>query len=64
MGRGRGVAAIAPGKAYRRWPRPSLRSILDATFYLLRTGCPWHFLPANFPPWQTVAADSLPRPEP
>ncbi len=23
-------------------------------FYVLRTGCPWRYLPANFPPWQTV----------
>ena len=22
--------------------------------YLLRTGCPWRYLPCNFPPWQTV----------
>jgi putative transposase len=32
----------------------SLRDILDAIFYVLRTGCPWRYLPANFPPWQTV----------
>lgn len=32
----------------------SLRTILDAIFYVLRTGCPWRYLPANFPPWQTV----------
>jgi putative transposase len=31
-----------------------LRSILNAIFYLLRTGCPWRYLPSNFPPWQTV----------
>ena len=22
--------------------------------FLLRTGCRWRFLPADFPPWQTV----------
>ena len=32
----------------------SLRSIFDAIFYILRTGCPWRYLPRNFPPWQTV----------
>jgi putative transposase len=32
----------------------SLRSIFDAIFYVLRTGCPWRYLPVNFPPWQTV----------
>ncbi len=38
----------------RRWARHSPRSILDAIVYLLRTGCPWRFLPTDFPPWQTV----------
>jgi transposase len=32
----------------------SLRAIFDAIFYVLRTGCPWRYLPCNFPPWQTV----------
>src|SRR5215510_5671789 len=32
----------------------SLRRILDAVFYVVRTGCAWRYLPANFPPWQTV----------
>jgi putative transposase len=31
-----------------------LRRILDAIFYVLRTGCAWRYLPSNFPPWQTV----------
>ena len=37
-----------------RAPIHSLRSIFDAIFYVLRTGCPWRYLPTNFPPWQTV----------
>jgi len=28
--------------------------VFDALFYLLRTGCPWRYLPKNYPPWQTV----------
>src|SRR6266568_476769 len=32
----------------------ALRDIFDAIFYVLRTGCPWRYLPSNFPPWQTV----------
>ncbi|MEO7000812.1 MAG: IS5 family transposase [Ktedonobacterales bacterium] len=32
----------------------SLRSILDAIFYVLRTGCSWRFLPHDLPPWKTV----------
>src|SRR5215469_14332617 len=27
---------------------------LQCAFYVLRTGCPWRYLPSNFPPWQTV----------
>lgn len=34
--------------------RHSLRSVFNALFYLLRTGCPWRYLPSNFAPWQTV----------
>jgi transposase len=32
----------------------SLRAILNAIFYVLRTGYPWRYLPRDFPPWQTV----------
>jgi putative transposase len=32
----------------------SLRRILDAVFYVVRTGCVWRHTPVNFPPWQTV----------
>jgi putative transposase len=34
-----------------------LRRILDAIFYLVRTGCAWRYLPSDFPPWQTVFYD-------
>jgi transposase len=46
-----------------RLPRPSrigrprdanLRAVLDAIFYLLRTGCQWRLLPKEFPPKSTV----------
>src|SRR5215204_5097657 len=30
------------------------REILDAIFYVVRTGCQWRFLPAEYPPWSTV----------
>lgn len=32
----------------------SLKPVLDAIFYLLKTGCQWRMLPENFPPWQSV----------
>ena len=28
--------------------------MLDAIFYLLRTGCQWRLLPREYPPWSTV----------
>src|SRR5215204_5538926 len=31
-----------------------LRPILDAVFYVLKSGCPWRWLPKDFPPWKTV----------
>ena len=37
--------------------RPRLRSpreILDAVFYVLKSGCQWRMLPREFPPWKTV----------
>src|SRR5215472_14565520 len=37
---------------HERLRRHTLRSVFDALFYLLRTGCPWRYLPCNFPPWQ------------
>ncbi len=32
----------------------SLREILDAIFYVLKSGCAWRLLPHEFPPWKTV----------
>lgn len=32
----------------------SLRRMLNAIFYLLKTGCQWSMLPHNFPKWQSV----------
>ena len=41
------------------WPfgRPRVhaqREILNAIFYVVRTGCQWRLLPYEFPPWSTV----------
>jgi len=30
------------------------RSILNALFYMIRCGCPWRYLPKDFPPFTTV----------
>lgn len=31
-----------------------LREVLDAIFYVVRSGCAWRMLPHDFPPWQTA----------
>jgi putative transposase len=32
----------------------SFREIMDAIFYVLKSGCQWRLLPCDFPPWETV----------
>jgi putative transposase len=32
----------------------SRREIVNAILYVLRTGCQWHLLPHDFPPYKTV----------
>jgi putative transposase len=31
-----------------------LREILNAIFYVVRSGCPWRLVPHDFPPWRSV----------
>ena len=43
--------------APKRRGRPRLhspRGVLDAVFYVLKSGCQWRMLPRDFPPWKTV----------
>jgi putative transposase len=49
------VQRYLPPLPQRGRPRiHSLRRILGAIFYVVRTGCAWRYLPTNFPPWQSV----------
>ena len=48
------VPHIPPAKAGGRPRTTDLRTVLDAILYLLRTGCQWRQLAADFPPWPTV----------
>lgn len=43
----------APARTGRplKWPR---RLMVEAIFYLVRSGCAWRMLPRHFPPWPTV----------
>ena len=46
-----------PPVASRGRGRPltvDLRRVLDALFYMNRTGCQWRYLPAEFPAWGAV----------
>jgi putative transposase len=41
-------------KGYGRPRIHDLREILNAVFYLLKSGCQWRLLPHDFPRWPTV----------
>jgi putative transposase len=41
-------------KAYGRPRVHGTREVLNAIFYIVRSGCPWRLLPHDFPPWKTV----------
>jgi transposase len=42
-----------PNTDGRREKHPR-REIVNAILYVVRAGCPWRYLPADLPPWQTV----------
>ena len=41
-------------QAVGRGGRISRRAVLNAIFYVHRTGCQWRFLPKGYPKWKTV----------
>ena len=45
---------IPPAKRGGRPRTLDMRLVLNAIFYLLRSGCSWRMLPHDFPPWQSV----------
>ena len=50
-------AVITPYMPEKSGGRPrihSLREILNAIFYIVRSGCAWRLLPNDLPPWKTV----------
>jgi transposase len=48
------VKCLIPVYPGGRPRKTSMREVLDAVFYVLRTGCQWRFLPKDFPPKSTV----------
>ena len=49
------IGAHLPEPTGRGRPRLyGLRAILDAVFYVPKSGCPWRLLPKDFPLWKSV----------
>jgi transposase len=48
------LAAVLPAPKRRGRKPTDARSILNALFYMIRCGCPWRYLPRDFPPFTTV----------
>ena len=44
---------IPPARSGGRPRQVDIRAVVNAIFYLLRTGCQWRLLPKNFPCWGT-----------
>jgi putative transposase len=47
-------AAIPPQRGSGRPRKTDLRRVVDAIFYVSRSGCQYRMLPRDFPPWNTV----------
>lgn len=45
------IPASTPGGRKRT---TNMRQVVNAIFYVTHTGCPWRYLPREYPPWQTV----------
>ena len=45
---------IPPPRRRGRPRRHDPREVLNAVFYVLKTGCQWRMLPREFPPWKAV----------
>ena len=45
---------LPPAPPGGRPRKTDLRDVVDAIFYILRTGCQWRYLPKDFPPKSTV----------
>ena len=49
------LTAILPRPKTGGRPRSvNIRQVVNAIFYVARTGCAWRYLPRDYPPWQTV----------
>jgi putative transposase len=45
---------IPSAKSGGRERKTDIREVVNAIFYLLKSGCQWRMIPNDFPKWQTV----------
>jgi putative transposase len=45
---------IPPEKPGGKPRTTNMREVINAIWYVLRTGCQWRMVPHEFPPWSTV----------
>lgn len=48
------IAEFFPANKLGRPHTWEIRKIINAILYVNRTGCQWHMIPKDLPPWQTV----------
>lgn len=49
------LAPLLPARTRTgRPPTVDRREVVNAIFYVLRTGCQWRYLPPPYPNWHTV----------
>ena len=48
------IGRLLPKRLRRGRPPIDRRQVIDAIFYVLRSGCQWRMLPRDFPNWSTV----------
>jgi putative transposase len=49
------IKKFIPSARHGGRPRTTnTREVVNAILYLVNTGCPWRYLPLEFPPWHTV----------
>lgn len=48
------AAFLPPSKPGGRPSKTDRRLVLDGILHVLRSGCQWRLLPAEYPPWQTT----------
>lgn len=50
------IEPLPPARKSRGRKPTDARTTLRALFYMVRTSCPWRYLPKDFPPFTTVQA--------